>query len=87
MAERPDQQRIEPEGLAGHEATPNAGPVPETCAPPAAYARLVNRVRIAVAIAMAVLGAGAVLCANRNELELTWEARCLNWKFKWNFPG
>ena len=67
MADHPDQQGFKPQGPAGRDVVPTAGPVPETCAPHAAYLRTVDCARKAVAIAMVIFGVGFGICVRRDD--------------------
>jgi hypothetical protein len=75
MAEHVDEGDIESPEPVGREVLREGGLALKTPIPNVAYLKLVDNVRKAVAIAMAVFGAGYVVCANRNELEFTRETR------------
>ena len=64
MAEHSDENNFEPQEPAGREVVPEAGPALETPAPHSMYLKLIDAMRKAVAIAMAVFGVGFVICAN-----------------------
>jgi hypothetical protein len=67
MAEQADEKNIDSQAPVGHEVVPEAGTELETHNTRSAYLKFINYARIAVAIAMAICGAGSVIFINRYE--------------------
>lgn len=65
MAEQSDERHIEPQSPVARDAALDAAATPEATLSNAGYLRFIDNVRRAVAIAMAVCGAGVVICAYR----------------------
>jgi hypothetical protein len=64
MAEHPSPSSFEPHESEGPEAVPESGPVLDA---PSTYLKFIDNTRKAVVIAMAVCGAGLVICVHRED--------------------
>jgi hypothetical protein len=66
MAEHADETRVERQGPLPYEAAIQVVPPPATPESNAAYLKVIDNARKAVAVALAVFGAGIVICSRHN---------------------